>query len=146
MSQLAIGADALIARALQSLALPLRVRLPQAPGAFLAAGEPGAPDFTPAEQEQAHALLQSPHVIEVRVTSTAADRIEQFEDTNRAILRDSDAVVCLLRAGAGARAGGTRDLMQRAADAGKPLLLLEVSMADGVPRLSPWSVPALPGA
>jgi hypothetical protein len=36
--------------------------------------------------------------------------------------------------------------MERAARAGKAVLLLEVSMVDGAPVLSPWSVPALPGA
>jgi hypothetical protein len=146
VAQVAIGADTLFAQALQTLALPLRVRLPQAPQAFLAAGEADDCDFTPAEQERARALLHSPLVIEVRVASDADDRIEQFEDTNLAILRESDVVVCLLRAGAIARGGGTRDLMQRAARAGKAVLLLEVSMAGGAPVLSPWSVPALPGA
>jgi hypothetical protein len=146
VSQLAAGADTLFARALEALALPLRVRLPQAASEFLAAGGSEEPDFTPAERDSVRALLDSPHVIEVRVASKAEDRVERFEDTNLAILRDSDAIVCLLRASAGARAGGTRDLMRRAARAGKTVLLLEVSMVDDQPVLSDWRLPEPGGA
>ncbi len=147
VSQVAIGADTLFARALLALGLPLRVRLPQAPASFLAGGTAaGEADFTPAEQERARALLQNPLVVDVRVASDADKRSDQFEDTNLAILRESDVVVCLLRAGAVARAGGTRDLMQRAARAGKTVLLLEVAIADGGPVLSPWLAPEAQGA
>ena len=81
-------------------------------------------------------------MIEVRVTSESRDRTKQFENTNAAILRESDIVVCLVREGALARPGGTRDLMQRALRSGKPVRLLEVAMLDGQPVLSPWSTPA----
>lgn len=143
VSQLAIGADTLFSRALKSLGQSQRVLLPQRREIFLAAGEPDQPDFTPAEQQTARELLASPHVIEVRVASQARDRIEQFEDTNAAILQESDIVVCLVREGALDRPGGTRDLMQRAERAGKPVRLLEVTMRDGQPVLSPWSTPSV---
>jgi len=141
VSQLAIGADMVFAEACRALGLPQRVLLPQPLAAFLAAGEAGQPDFTPAEQDAARALLAGAHIAELRVASDAEDRTDQFEDTNLALLEESDAVVCLLRAGALGRPGGTRDLMQRAAQAGKPVLLLEVSMDGGQPALSPWSKP-----
>lgn len=139
VSQVAIGADTLFSQALQRLGLPQRVLLPQPAAAFLAAGEPGEPDFTAAEQEVARGLLAGAHVVEVRVASDADERNEQFEDTNAEILRESDVLVCLLRDGAIGRPGGTQDLMRRAARAGKPVLLLEVSMRDGQPLLSSWS-------
>ncbi|HET9978726.1 MAG TPA: hypothetical protein VFQ20_14905 [Burkholderiaceae bacterium] len=141
VSQLAIGADAVFTEACGALGLPQRVLLPQPLAAFLAAGDAGDPDFTPAEQDAARALLAGAHIAELRVASDAEDRIAQFEDTNLALLDESDAVVCLLRAGALGRPGGTRDLIERAAQAGKPVLLLEVSMDGGRPRLSPWSMP-----
>jgi hypothetical protein len=143
VSQAAIGADTLFARALQALALPHRVLLPQPLEAFLSASDA---DFTAVQRDATRALLQSPNVIEVRVASDANERRERFEATNLAILRESDVVVCLLRAGALPRAGGTHDLMQRAARANKPVLLLEVALIEGVPSLSPWQVPAAPGS
>lgn len=141
VSQVAVGADTLFSRALMALGLPQRVLLPQNSDAFLAAGDPADPDFSAQDRAAARALLASPHVIEVRVASDADDRIEQFEDTNLEILRESDVIVGLVREGALARPGGTRDLMQRAAQAGKPVLMLEVALRDGEPVLSDWSRP-----
>lgn len=139
VSQVAIGADTLFTRACQALGLPQHVLLPQPSDAFLAAGDPGEPDFTAEEQAAARALLDSEHVIDVRVASRSGDRIAQFEDTNREILCESDAVVCLLREGALARPGGTQDLIARARAAGKPVLLLEAALRDGKPWLSDWT-------
>jgi hypothetical protein len=141
VSQMAIGADMLFARALQARARPHRVLLPQAPQAFLAAGESADPDFLPDEQAAARRLLAAPQVIEVRVVSDADERVAQFQDANDEILRESDIVVCLTREGAAARPGGTRDLMDRAARAGKLMLLLEVALHDGRPVLSAWRTP-----
>jgi hypothetical protein len=141
VSQLAIGADTVFTEACRALGLPQRVLLPQPLAAFLAGGDAGDPDFTPAEQDAARALLATAHIAELRVASDAEDRIDRFEDTNLALLNESDVVVCLLRAGALGRPGGTRDLVQRAAQAGKPVLLLEVSVEGGRPQLSPWSMP-----
>lgn len=140
LSQVAIGADTLFTRACAALGWRQQVLLPQAVDAFLAAGEPAEPDFTPDEQAAARALLRLSHIESVRVASQAHDRVVQFEDTNAAILAASDAIVCLVREGAHARPGGTRDLMQRAALAGKPVGLLQVALRDGVPQLSSWSM------
>jgi hypothetical protein len=138
VSQLAIGADTVFTRALMALGLPQRLVLPQARDAFLAAGADSDPDFTADERETALGLMSSSHIIELRVGSDAAERSEQFEDSNSEILRDSDVVVCLLRAGAHARAGGTVELAEHARQAGKTVLLLEVTLAEGRPRLSAW--------
>ena len=140
LSQAAIGADTLFTRACAALGWRQQVLLPQAVDAFLAAGEPTEPDFAPDEQAAARALLRLPHIESVRVASQAHDRIAQFEDTNAAILAASDAIVCLVREGAHARPGGTRDLMQRAALTGKPVGLLQVALRDAVPQLSSWSM------
>lgn len=140
LSQVAIGADTLFTLACAALGWRQQVLLPQAVDAFLAAGDPGEPDFTPAEQAAARLLLRLPHIESVRVASHARDRLVQFEDTNAAILAASDAIVCMVRDGAHARPGGTRDLMQRAALAGKPVGLLRVSLRDGQAQLSSWSI------
>jgi hypothetical protein len=145
VSQVAIGADTLFGRACQALGWPQRVLLPQSTEAFLQAGDPGDPDFTPAERGAALALLGSPHVIEVRVASHADDRNQQFEDCNREIVRESDVVVCMVRAAAAGRAGGTHDLLQRALAAGKPVQLFEVTVdATGQAQLrrAPCCTPA----
>lgn len=144
VSQIAIGADALFARALRSIGARHRVLLPQPLDAFLAArddSDSGEPDFTLDEQSAARSLLARDNVAPVEVVATSNDRTRRFEQTNHAILRESDAVVCLMREGALARSGGTHDLMQHARAAGKPVLLLEVSMRDGRPHLSPWLTP-----
>lgn len=140
VSQLAIGADTLFTRAMMALGLPQRLFLPQARDAFLAAGSTSEPDFSADERATALALMTSPHVIELRVASAAAERADQFEDSNFEILRDSDVIVCLLRAGAQVRPGGTLDLAERARQSGKPVLLLEVTVVDGRPLLSAWKV------
>lgn len=140
LSQLAIGADTVFTRACVALGWRQRLLLPQPTAEFLDAGEPGEPDFSAEERATAHELLRLPHIEGVEVASRSNDRIVRFEDTNRAILQASDAVVCLVREGAQARPGGTRDLMQRALDAGKPVGLLLAGLdAQGRPRLSPWS-------
>lgn len=138
VSQLAIGADTLFAQALQRLGLPHRILLPQTVASFLGAGEPAEPDFTAAERAVATALLGGDQIVEVRVASDAEDRHARFEDANMEILRESDLVVCMIREGAQDSPGGTRDLLQRAARAGTPVLLLEVAMREGRPVLSPW--------
>lgn len=140
LSQVAIGADTLFTRACAALGWRQRVLLPQPPAEFLDAGESGEPDFNAEERATAQALLRLPHVEAVEVASRSPDRTARFEDTNQAILRASDAIVCLVREGAQARPGGTRDLMRRALDAGKPVGLLLAGLdALGRPRLSPWS-------
>jgi hypothetical protein len=131
VSQVAIGADTVFTRACQALGIAQRVLLPQPLDDFLAAGEPGAPDFDPAQKAVARALLASPHIVDVRVASAATDRAQRFEDTNAEIVRASDALLCLLREGAGALRGGTHDLIGRARAQGKPVAVYEVVLRDG---------------
>lgn len=138
VSQLAIGADTVFVRACQSLAIPHRVLLPQPREAFLqATSSKGAPDFAQAEQETARSLLVSPFAIEERTVSTASDRRDRFQDTNLAIIRASDVVVCLERERPARDAGGTGDLIARAVSLGKPVLAITVSIVQGRAVLSP---------
>jgi hypothetical protein len=152
VSQMATGADMLFARACRDLGLTQRVALPQPRDAYLdAVGSDGSPDFAPSEREEAQALLDSPHVIDERVVSDAPDRQTRFEETNQALVESCDAVVCLLRAGAEGKRGGTRDLMERARLRGLPLLELRADLAAGAPvieerwhRRELFRAPALP--
>lgn len=144
-SQVAVGADMLFTRACGALAIPQRVFLPRPRDEYLrAAGPNSQPDFGAREQRAALELLASPHVIEERVVSAAAERSAQFEDVNLELLRESDVIVCLVRAAAAGRSGGTRDLAERAASAGLPVLKLAVSVRDGaldvsaLPPLAEW--------
>lgn len=138
VSQVAVGGDTLFSQACVALGWWQRVLLPQWLDAYLGATDAqGRPDFTPAQASTARALLALPHVIEQRVASATAGRREQFEDVNLAIVAESDVVVCLLRAAAPGRPGGTRALIEHAARAGKPVLQIEVSLHDGSVSLSP---------
>lgn len=138
VSQVAIGADTLFSHACLTLGWLQRVLLPQWPGAyFTAADDDGTPDFSHTQATLARDLLARPHVIEQRVASTAPDRREQFEDVNLNIVAESDVLVCLLRAAAPGRAGGTRALIDHAARVGKPVLLIEVSVQERELVLSP---------
>lgn len=138
VSQVAIGADALFSRACVALGWWQRVLLPQWQGAYFAAvDDDGTPDFSAAQAALARDLLARPHVIEQRVASTAPDRREQFEDVNLAIVAESDVLVCLLRAPAPGRPGGTRALIEHAARVGKPVMLIDVSVQDNQLVLSP---------
>jgi hypothetical protein len=138
VSQVAIGADTVFTRACQTLGIPQRVLLPQhRDDYFTAASSDGTPDFTTGEQQVSRGLLGSPHIIEECVVSQARDRRARFEETNTAILRLSDAVICLVRDGAESRRGGTEDLVSRAEALGKPVARITVAIKDGRVRLSP---------
>jgi hypothetical protein len=131
ISQIAAGADTLFTRACHARNIPQRLFLPQTPYEYLhAVNSKSEPDFTDAEIKEVEDLMKSPHVIQVRVISTCADRTGRFEETNLEIFRVSDVVVCLLRAEAGARPGGTSDLLARAKARGKPTLEIRVSVTN----------------
>ena len=137
VSQLAAGADMLFSEAIAGLGWGHRVLLPQLVDDYLTAQGSRGPDFTPAEQARARALLQSPHLIEQRVVTTASEREARFEDTNLAILTEADVIVCLHRQGQLGKAGGTQHLINRARARGVKLLELFVSIsADGQPILT----------
>ncbi len=153
ISQIAVGADMLFTRACSTLGLAQRVFLPQHVDAFLdAQSAEGRPDFTAAEKNDARALIECPHVFDVRVVSDSQDRRTRFEDANREIVRCSDLVICLVRSGAQARPGGAIDLLRIAAERSIPALELRVSLdKDGCPTLEPtwhrrdlFKPPALP--
>ena len=72
----------------------------------------------------------------------AKSREERFEDVNREIVRVSDVLVCILRAGSEGQTGGSEDLVRRAVQRGKPVLVITVGVADGKPALSEqWRLP-----
>lgn len=131
VSQVAIGADTLFTEVCQSMALPQRVFLPQPREDYLTAEGSTGPDFTTEQRATARKLLDSPHVIEERVVSHAADRHSRFEEVNLEIARVSDVILCLVRPDADARSGGTLDLLATAARRGKPVLEVRVAFENG---------------
>ena len=136
VSQVAIGADLLFTRACASLGLPQRVFLPQSRDEYLAGEEVhGEADFTADERKAAEQLLASPHVIEERVVSDAADRATRFADANLEIIRVSDVLVCLLREHAVAHVGGTVEFLAKGCKRGLPVLELRVGEQQGQPVL-----------
>jgi hypothetical protein len=81
-------------------------------------------------------------VIQERLVSNSTSRDERFDDTNREIVRVSDVVMCLVRAMAPGRPGGTEELIARAVQRGKPVLVIYVDIADGKPLLTEqWHLP-----
>ena len=152
LSQVAIGGDTLFTRACRQGGIPQRIFLPQPEQDFLHAADPdGTPDFTPAQRQQAEALLNSDHIIECRVVSHARRRNIRFEDANWAIVQESDLVICLRNADDGARPGGTTHLLELARQLGLPVLDIRVALRDGALQLQEqrhgfdhWSPPALP--
>lgn len=145
ISQLAVGADTLLTRACKSLDIPQRLFLPQHPQEFLAASNSdGIADFNDVQRAEAEALIESPHIIQVRVVSQSSDRHIRFEESNLEILRVSDVIVCLMRADADATAqrGGASDLLERAVRRGRPTLELRVKVRDGHVLLDEtWHLP-----
>lgn len=135
LSQGAIGADTAFGHACAALDIRQRILLSQPlDDALSARSTDGVADYTAAQQATARALLASPHVIETRVVSTANDRSTRFEEVNLEIVRASDVLLCVVRDGAVAKAGGSLDLLARGAARGLPVLEIRVSCdADGHP-------------
>jgi hypothetical protein len=153
LSQIAAGADLLFTQAAADLGWGQRIFLPQLREDYLGAQGSRGPDFTPAEQTTARALLALPHIIEERVVTTAADRATRFDDTNLHILAEADVLVCLRREGQVGQLGGTQHLMDRALARGLKVLDLCVSITpEGQPALAQsWEAlafnpPTLPAA
>jgi hypothetical protein len=154
-SQLAIGADTLFTQACRDLHWPQRFLLPQQREDFLnAKGAGGKADFDDAQQQQARELFNSPHVIQERVVSDAADRHTRFNDVNLELVRLSDVVVCLVDAAAAiGKSGGTHELMVDAQHRQRPLLEIRVRVDEaGTPGFSEqwhhrknFCPPGLPG-
>jgi hypothetical protein len=129
LSSLAVGADTLFTRACQNQDIPQRIVLPQPRNDFLnARSASGTADFSDAERTRALALFDSPHIIHEQVVSHAGKRESRFEDVNLAIARGSDVVVCLCRADADAKPGGTQHLLHLARKRGLPTLEIRVGL------------------
>lgn len=138
LSQLAIGADTLFTQAIaemntQSLSefnWYQRLLLPQHREEFLAAlGSSGQPDFTDEQRAQALALFDSPTIIHELVVGHSPHRHSRFHEVNQELLRISDVLICLVNADAEAgKSGGTRELINAALAAKKPLLELRLTL------------------
>ncbi len=136
ISQVAIGADTLFTRTCAGLELPQRVFLPQSRDEYLSAFESAdTADFEQHERREAERLLASPHIIEERVVSDAANRGVRFGDANLEIIRVSDVVVCLLREQATTNVGGTVEFLAKACKRGQPVLELRVAEKNGQPHI-----------
>jgi uncharacterized membrane protein YqjE len=130
LSQLAIGADTIFTRSLQTLGWPQRLLLPQNREDFLsAAGANGAPDFNAQARDAARHLFDSQHVIQELVVSDSPDRHTRFQDVNRELLRLGDLMVCLVGADRN-QAGGTREVIEDARRHERPVLELAVDVGD----------------
>jgi hypothetical protein len=137
ISQIAIGGDQAFTLACQELGIPQRISLPQPSDAYLAAcGSDGA-DFPDDERERTRALLGSPHIIEESVAATTASRHLRFEETNIELVRQSDVIIAMVRAGDegdGGKRGGTWDVIRQAKLHGIPVLLVKVSASGQHPQ------------
>jgi len=145
LSQIAIGADMAFTRACRTLDMPQWIFLPQHRDAYLdAVSSKGIPDFTPAEKLEALELLKSPHIIHERVVGEAHDRSARFEESNIELVRRSDVLVCLVGEGTLGKPGGTRDVVKRAANWHKPVLLVTLGVEAGQPLIQAewqWNPP-----
>ncbi len=155
ISQVAAGADMLFTQACAAEGLIQRIFLPQARENYLRAmGSHGRPDFSESEQEEARRLLQSEHIIQERVVSDSPNRYERFEDANLEIVADSDVVICLITEETEGKPGGTKDLLERARNRGKPVLRIDITEESGQLRFrdqwlhqsptSPFAPPSAP--
>jgi hypothetical protein len=136
ISSLAVGGDTVFTKACQARGMVARVFLPQPREEFLNATGANGADFTAAEQAVARNLLVSSHVIQERVVSDASDRHERFQDVNLEIVRESDLLVCLVRADQGPNAGGTGEMLELALRRGRPVLEIRIAVKNGAPDLT----------
>jgi hypothetical protein len=135
ISQVAIGGDALFTRAGGELKMPQLIFLPEALEGYLdATSSDGTPDFTEHQKRTARQLLASGHIADVRVVTTASERQTRFEDVNLEILRASDLLLCVRRADAKGKPGGSKSLVEIAKARNRPVLEILVT-TDGVHAL-----------
>lgn len=134
VSCLAAGADTVFTKVCQDLQIPQMLFLPQTLTEFLLATDSEMnPDFSDAARDTVEGLIASSHIISVQVASDAPQRGLRFEDVNLAIVNESDVIICLVRAGAGGRTGGTIGLMDLARSQKKRVLEIQVSCEFGKP-------------
>lgn len=126
VSQLAAGGDMAFTRACRELGMPQRVFLTAPRKQLLAAGEP---HFTRQERDWAEELLDSPHVIQERVASDAAEPAARFEEVNIEIARVSDLLMCLLPEDAEDMEEAVLELMEHACQRGVALLEIRLGVS-----------------
>jgi len=154
ISQIAIGGDQIFAIACQRLGILHRLFLPQPLDAYLSAVGSKGPDFSPEQRAMAETLVAGKTIIQTRVVSDASDRHNRLRDVNLEIARVSDVVLCLVRGGQSAKAGGSHELAEMAARRGRPVIVMEVTVgSERQPVLKRrdeglgfFVVPFLPGA
>ncbi|MCB9897514.1 MAG: hypothetical protein H6825_05890 [Planctomycetes bacterium] len=145
ISSLAKGGDTLFTSACGRLGIPQRLFLPQSREEFLSAAEDGRHDFDDDDRRAAEALFDAPHVIQERVASSALDRRDRFEDVNLELVRVSDVLICLVRAGAQGSRGGTLEVIAQARNRHRPVLVATVDVVEGrltVDEQWHWNAPA----
>lgn len=133
ISSMAVGGDMVFTRYCEAEQIMQRVFLPLPREEFLNARGSQGDDFSDAQKAEARSLLGSSHVIQERVVSQLADRRDRFHDVNLEIVRVSDVVVCLTRAGPSGKPGGTREALELARKRGRPVLEIEIGVKRGAP-------------
>jgi hypothetical protein len=151
VSPVAVGGDTVFTRACQALGWPQRVFLPQPRDEFLNAIGSAGPDFTDDQKQTARQLLDSPHVIEERVVSDAADRRDRFHEVNLELARVCDVLVCLLPEAPAGKPGGSHEILDLGRKRNRPVLVIQIAVRDNEPVLAPvwhnrewFKPPALP--
>jgi hypothetical protein len=133
ISQVAIGADTLFTRACSALLIPQRIFLPQHRDEYLDAKSARTSDFSTEDKTTALALLELPHIIEVRSVSDSANRAERFQDCQLETAVASDLLICLVRADATGKVGGALELLEIARKRAIPLLVIRISVNGNKP-------------
>lgn len=145
ISQIAIGADHAFTAACRDLGIPQIISLPQPSDAFLNAHGSTGPDFTPEEKAQSITLLASAHIIRERVAAEMADRHARLVETNIELVRQSDVIIAMVKPNDPGRRGGTKDLIKQALRWNTPVLIVTVSLDDGMPSFqSAWEETTAP--
>lgn len=129
VGSMAAGADAVFADACEANGIALRVLLPQPREEFLAAKSskpPHAPEFSPAQREQALQRLQRTGVVQEQAVATAADAARRLVQTGVEILQTADILLTLQaqhQDGVG-KPGATNALAAQALADAKPVYAL----------------------
>jgi hypothetical protein len=123
VGSLAVGADLAIARAALERGAALRALLPEPLDRF--GNEEDFPE--PANRAELAALAAHSRTCEVRVASSASDRRERFHECAAAVVRESDAVLCVRHWEPSRGRGGTEDTVELCAALGKPLIELRLA-------------------
>jgi len=132
ISQIAIGGDHAFTTACMELGIPQIISLPQPSDAYLDARGSTSPDFSEEEKQRSLALLASPHIIQEKVVSHSPDRHTRFEEANVELVRGSDILIAMVKPDVAGKRGGTWDVIDQAARWNTPVLIVTVSLVNGV--------------